>query len=67
MGALAFLVIGAMWVLSIYLPQSSIASLWFDVDTYVKQTQEYGLGHDERLNSLSIDQSMTLAAKAPAP
>lgn len=65
MGALAFLVIFAMWTLSVYLPQSSIASLWFDVDTYVKQTQEYGLGHDERLNSLSIDQSMTLAAKAP--
>ena len=65
MGALALLVLGSMWTLSFYLPQCSIASLWFDVDTYVKQTQEYGLGHDERLNSLSIDQSMTLAAKAP--
>ena len=65
MGALALLVLGSMWTLSFYLPQCSIASLWFDVDTYVKQTQEYSLGHDERLNSLSIDQSMTLAAKAP--
>ena len=65
MGALALLVAASMWVLYTYLPQSSIASLWFDVDTYVKQTQEYGLGHDERLQSLAIDQSTSLAAKAP--
>ncbi|WP_298594649.1 phosphoethanolamine transferase [uncultured Mitsuokella sp.] len=65
MGALAALVCAASATLVIYLPQTSIATLWGDVDSYVKQTQVYSLGHDDRLASLAIDQHEALAAKAP--
>ncbi len=65
MSALALLTVSAISALSFYLPQTSIADLWNDVTTYVNQTQEYSIGHDERLNSLLIDADNTLAAKAP--
>lgn len=65
MGAIAFLVAGGLWCLSYYLPLSSIMEQWKDVNTYVEQTQLYSTGYEERLNSLAIDGSNTLAAKAP--
>jgi heptose-I-phosphate ethanolaminephosphotransferase len=65
MGALAFLVVAMMTAEGWYLPQTSVADLWNDVISYVNQTQEYSIGHDERFDSLMIDNRMTLAAKAP--
>ena len=62
---LGLLVFCALWAHSFYLPQTSFAELWDDVTTYVTQTQEYSTGHDERFNSLIIDNTQTLAAKAP--
>ena len=65
MGALALLVIGSLVSLWWYVPQTSIADLWNDVDTYVKQTQTYSLNYEERFASLSIEGTQTLAAKSP--
>ena len=65
MGALALLVVAMIATEGWYLPQTSVADLWNDVTSYVNQTQEYNVGHDERLDSLMIDKRMTLAAKAP--
>ena len=65
MGALFVLVIATIASLWWYVPQTSIADLWNDVDTYVKQTQTYSLNYDERFASLSIEGTQTLAAKAP--
>ena len=65
MGALALLVIGSLISLFWYVPQTSIADLWNDVDTYVKQTQTYSLNYEERFASLSIEGTQTLAAKSP--
>lgn len=65
MGALALLVIGSLISLWWYVPQTSIADLWNDVDTYVKQTQTYSLNYEERFASLSIEGTQTLAAKSP--
>ena len=65
LGALALLTLATLYAQSWYLPQTSIADLWNDVISYVDQTQEYSIGHDERLNSLMIDSRTTLAAKAP--
>ena len=65
MGALFALACSALAALFFYLPQTSIAGLWADVDDYVSQTQKYGIGHDERLASLAIDTGETLAAQAP--
>ena len=62
LGVLTFL---ALWAHSYYIPQTSFAELWEDVTTYVTQTQEYSIGHDERYDSLIIDTENTLAAKAP--
>ncbi|SDP65492.1 phosphoethanolamine transferase [Selenomonas ruminantium] len=64
-GVLALLVALTLWAQSFYLPQTSWAELWNDVTTYVSQTQEYSSGHDERYDSLMIDASESLAAKAP--
>jgi heptose-I-phosphate ethanolaminephosphotransferase len=47
------------------LPQTSIADLWQDVNSYVAQTQKYSVGHEERLDSMKINPQTTLAAKAP--
>lgn len=65
MGALALLVIGSLISLFWYVPQTSIADLWNDVDTYVKQTQTYSLNYEERFASISVEGTQTLAAKAP--
>ena len=65
MGALALLVIGSLVSLWWYVPQTSIADLWNDVDTYVKQTQTYSLNYEERFASLSIEGTQALAAKSP--
>lgn len=65
MGALAFLTVAMIAAESWYLPQTSIADLWNDVTSYVNQTQEYSIGHDERLENLLIDQNMTLTSKLP--
>ncbi|MSV25567.1 phosphoethanolamine transferase [Selenomonas sp. WCA-380-WT-3B 3/] len=65
MGAMAFLTVAAIAAEAWYLPQTSVADLWNDVRSYVSQTQEYSVGHDERLDSLMIDSRTTLAAKAP--
>ena len=62
---LGLLVFCSLWAHSFYLPQTSFAELWNDVTTYVEQTQEYSTGHDERFDSLIIDDRNTLAAKAP--
>lgn len=65
MGAIALLTVSMLGSLYWYLPQTSIADLWKDVDSYVTQTQTYSIGHDERLNSMHIEGTQTLAAKAP--
>ena len=65
MGVLAALVIGSIYALYYYLPLTSMAEQWNDVSTYVEQTQEYGVGHDERLDDLAIDTYEALPAKAP--
>jgi len=62
LGILTFL---SLWAQSYYLPQTSFAELWEDVTSYVTQTQEYSLGHDERYNDLIINTENTLASKAP--
>ena len=62
LGILTFL---SLWAHSCYIPQTSFAELWDDVTSYVSQTQEYSIGHDERYDSLIIDTENTLAAKAP--
>lgn len=65
MGALSFLTIAMIAAEGWYMPQTSVADLWNDVISYVDQTQEYSVGHDERLNSLMIDRNMTLPTKLP--
>ena len=55
------IIISLFW----YVPQTSIADLWNDVDTYVKQTQTYSLNYEERFASISVEGTQTLAAKAP--
>lgn len=65
MGVLALLIASSLWAESYYLPQTSVAELWNDVTTYVRQTQQYTIGHDDRLNEISIDANSTLAAEAP--
>lgn len=65
MGALAFLTVAMIAVESWYLPQTSVADLWNDVTSYVNQTQEYSIGHEERLENLMIDQNMALTSKLP--
>lgn len=65
MGAAAALIAITLWSISYYLPQTSIAELFDDVTTYVNQTQQYSVGHDDRLNDIAIDQRFTLAARAP--
>ena len=65
MAVLALLVVCGIGSLAYYLPQTSIADLWNDVRSYVSQTQEYSIGHDERVTDLHIDATRTLAARAP--
>ena len=65
MGILALLTASMIAAEAWYLPQTSLADLWNDVISYVNQTQEYSLGHDDRFDSLMIDSRTTLAAKAP--
>ncbi|MDY5365440.1 MAG: sulfatase, partial [Mitsuokella jalaludinii] len=65
MGAITLLTVAALGSLYWFLPQSSFADLWKDVDNYVTQTQTYSLGHDERLNSMHIEGAQALPAKAP--
>ena len=60
MGALALLVIGSLISLFWYVPQTSIAGLWNDVDTYVKQTQTYSLNYEERFASIAVEGTQTL-------
>ena len=65
MGALSLLTVAMIAAEGWYLPQTSVADLWNDVISYVNQTQEYSIGHDERLESLMIDKNMTLPTKLP--
>lgn len=65
LAALIIVLIASMATLRIAVPQSSIAGLWHDVDTYVEQTQTYSQTHEERYNSLALDGTQTLAVKAP--
>ena len=54
----------AMSTLIYFVPQTSIAGLWKVVTDYVAETEKYSVGHDERVASLKIDSSKTLAAKS---
>ena len=56
--------IGSIGSLMFYLPQTSIAGLWKDVSDYVAQTQEYEIGHSDRVADMKIDPTQTLAAKS---
>ena len=47
-----------------FVPQTSIAGLWKVVTDYVAETEKYSVGHSERVESLKIDSSKTLAAKS---
>ena len=61
----ALVVVCSMAALTYYIPQSSIASLWKNVTEYVAETQEYNIGHSERVADLKIDDvNSTLAAKS---
>ncbi len=49
----------------IYLvPQTSIAGLWKVVTDYVAESEKYSVGHNEKVASLKIDSTKTLAAKS---
>ncbi len=65
MASLFALVTAGIATLAFYLPQTSIADLWNDVKSYVEETQEYSVGHDERFMSLHLDARRTLSARAP--
>ncbi len=65
LGALVVVFLAAAVTLRLVVPQTSIAGLWNDVDTYVQQTQTYSTTHDDRYEDLKIDGTQTLAAKAP--
>ena len=47
-----------------FVPQTSIAGLWKVVTDYVAETEKYSVGHDERVATLKIDSTQTLAAKS---
>ena len=47
-----------------FVPQTSIAGLWKNVTDYVAETEKYSVGHSERVATLEIDSSQTLAAKS---
>ncbi len=56
--------ITATWALIYFVPQTSIAGLWKVVTDYVAETEKYSLGHSDRVATLEIDSSQTLAQKA---
>lgn len=56
--------ISATLTLIYFVPQTSIAGLWKNVTDYVAETEKYSVGHSERVASLQIDSSKTLAAKS---
>lgn len=58
---LAVTLIAEFW----YVPQTSIADIWHNVRDYVAETQSYSLNYEERFNSMIVDETETLAAKAP--
>ena len=64
-GALAAVLAAALATCAFYLPQTSIASLFHDVDAYVKQTQEYSVTHDDRYDELTLDGTTTASVKTP--
>ena len=47
-----------------FVPQTSIAGLWKNVTDYVAETEKYSVGHSERVATLEIDSSQTLASKS---
>ena len=57
--------IGSVWTLNDYLPQTSIAGLWKNVTEYVAELQEYNTDYAQRFDELTIDQSNALSTKAP--
>ncbi len=55
--------IAATATLIYFVPQTSIAGLWKNVTDYVAETEKYSVGHSERVATLEIDSSQTLAVK----
>ncbi|MBQ9486463.1 MAG: sulfatase-like hydrolase/transferase, partial [Selenomonadaceae bacterium] len=62
--AAAVTFITATWALIYFVPQTSIAGLWKVVTDYVAETEKYSVNHSDRVATLEIDSSQTLAQKA---
>ncbi len=63
--ALVVVFFTAAITLRLVVPDTSIATQWQDVDSYVNQTQQYSVTHDDRFAELAVDGAQALPAQAP--